>query len=378
MLSSGLALLLGVATSLAAPMSSAAEPPRPAELWQAYPLQSESHDAVAGGTAGGQVARPVRIGTSGEVQYEGAGSNVAADIRLILQLGMLIALLYVAFLCVWFATTRRLRHASAGRGHRHAVQRVRGSEAAAVAKSDPAPRARSVAQRAGSTLASASSSWSCEIAWQPGRVRSRFQAVMVPPDSRARQVVVAESEGLRWPPTDVRNPQTHELEAALGALVASIVAAGWEPVQSGGAWSERRFVWRQEGKPPTTLELSKSRSSRRPVRSRQSRGHAGRRPGEPARWRAPRSADREAVLRVVAESPDVTTRELAAASGVEGDTLSALLRTLTQRGELEQRALPDGQTGYALPASAASREPPPAEPDARTDPSRLLGRHRRR
>jgi hypothetical protein len=356
--------------------SSAAEPPRPAELWQAYPLQSESHDAVAGGAAGGQGSRAV--GTSGGVQHEGAGSNTGGDIRLVLQLGMLIAVLYVAFLCVWFATTRRLRPAGAGRGLRHALQRVRGSQAAAVARSDPAPRARSVAKPAGPKLASASSPWACKIAWQPGRVRSRFQVVLVPPNSRARQVVVAESEGLPWPPTDVRKPQTHELEAALGALVASIVAAGWEPVQSGGAWSERRFVWRHEGKPPTTLESSNGRPSRRPVRSRQSRGHDGRRPGEPARWRAPRSADREAVLRVVAERPGVTTRELAAASGVEGDTLSALLRTLTQRGELGQRALPDGQTGYALRASAASCEPPPAEPDARTDPSRLLGRHRRR
>jgi hypothetical protein len=62
----------------------------------------------------------------------------------------------------------------------------------------------------------------------------------------------------------------------------------------------------------------------------------------------------------------VTRRELAAASGVKGGTLSALLRTLTQRGELEKGALPRGQTGYALAASAASGEQPPAEPGAST------------
>jgi hypothetical protein len=377
-LSSGLALLLGVAMSLAVPMpSSAAEAPSASELWRAYPLQTRAHDAVSGGTAGDQLPDSVPMGTSGEVQYEGAGPDVAADIRLILQLGMLIALLYVAFLCVWFATTRQLRTVGAGRGLRHALQRVRGSRVAAVAKSDPLPRGRSVAQRPNSTLARPSSLWSCEIAWQPGQVRSRFQAVMSPPNSRARRVV-AESEGLRWPPRDVRKLPTRELEAALGRLVASIVAAGWEPVQSGGAWSERRFVWRQEGKPPTTLELSRSRPSLSPVRSWRSRGDAGRSPATPTRRRAPHSADREAVLRVVAERPGVMTRELAAASGVKGDTLSALLRTLTERGELEQRPLPDGQTGYTLPASAASGEPPPAEPGASTDPDRLLGRHPRR
>jgi hypothetical protein len=358
--SSGLALLVGVALSLAAPMPSrAAEPPRPSELWRAYPLRPKAHDAVSGGTAGGQASRSVRMATPGEVQYEGAGPDAAAETFLVLQLGMLIAFLYVAFLCVWFSTTRHVRPVGAGRDLRHARQCVR--------------RSRAVAQRATLTSASASSLWSCEIAWQPGQLRSRFQAVMAPPDSRARRVV-AESKGLRWPPTDVRKPPTRELEAALGALVASIVAAGWEPVQSGGAWSEWRFVWRQEGKPPTTLELSRSTPSPSPVRSRRSRGDAGPSPAKPARGRAPRGANREAVLRVVAERPGVTTRELAAASGVKGGTLSALLRTLTQRGELEMRALPGGQTGYALPASAPSGEPPPAEPGASTDP----GRHPRR
>ena len=72
----------------------------------------------------------------------------------------------------------------------------------------------------------------------------------------------------------------------------------------------------------------------------------------PARKRAPRGANREAVLRVIRARPGVTPRELASASGVTGGTLSALLRTLTQRGELEKRTLAGGQTGYVLPASA--------------------------
>jgi hypothetical protein len=67
-----------------------------------------------------------------------------------------------------------------------------------------------------------------------------------------------------------------------------------------------------------------------------------------ARKRAPRGANRESVLRVVGERPGVTTAELAAASGVERNTLYALLSTLTKRGELECRELPGGKTGYAM------------------------------
>jgi hypothetical protein len=74
----------------------------------------------------------------------------------------------------------------------------------------------------------------------------------------------------------------------------------------------------------------------------------------PARKRAARGANREAVLRVIGERPGVSARELAAASGVTGGTLYTLLRRLTQEGTLEKRELPGGQTGYAIAASAAS------------------------
>jgi hypothetical protein len=84
------------------------------------------------------------------------------------------------------------------------------------------------------------------------------------------------------------------------------------------------------------------------------RGH-DRRQVTPAH-RAPRGANREAVLRAVNERPDVSARELAAVSGVHGGTLYALLRTLVERGELEKLTLPGGQTGYrpAAPRIASS------------------------
>src|SRR3954467_9537810 len=75
--------------------------------------------------------------------------------------------------------------------------------------------------------------------------------------------------------------------------------------------------------------------------------------GKPARARAPRGANRTAVLAVVRERPGVTASELAAASGVTGGTLYALLRRLTEQGELAKRELTGGQTGYAIDGSGA-------------------------
>ena len=62
----------------------------------------------------------------------------------------------------------------------------------------------------------------------------------------------------------------------------------------------------------------------------------------------------------------MTSRELAAASGVQGGTLSALLRTLVSRGELEKRPLPGGQTGYALAQSVPAGDAPAAKPTGAT------------
>lgn len=193
---------------------------------------------------------------------EGVAPDAAADSRLVLQVGMLVALLYVAFVCVWLSRTRR------GHALEHVRQRVRALWAAAVARPAAVVRARSLTRRPGA----AESPWTCAIAWKRGRVRSRFQAVSFTPGDPKRRVV-AESTGVRWPPKDARNPPTRELEAALGALFASIVATGWEPAQPDGSWSERRFVWRGPGAPPATLRPS-SRPPVSPDGRRRSRGPA--------------------------------------------------------------------------------------------------------
>lgn len=192
-----------------------------------------------------------------------------------LQLGMLFALLCVALLCAWLSPTRRRRALGQTRHRVRALWVALAGSAVALA--------RSVTRRPAAT----DTPWACEIAWKPGPVWSRFQAVIVTADDRKRRVV-AESTGLSWPSKDVRNLPTREPDAALGALVASILATGWEPVQSSGSWSERRFVWRRPGEPATKLGPPRRRPSTSPAGVRRSRGAAGSHPVQPARgWASP-------------------------------------------------------------------------------------------
>lgn len=111
------------------------------------------------------------------------------------------------------------------------------------------------------------------------------------------------------------------------------------------------------GERTSTASAPPSTGSRRPARSR---AHVAT-TAKPRR-RAPRGANREAVLRAVSDRPGATSAELAAVSGVGRNTLNGLLARLVKVGELQTRALPTGRTGYALGAaqSAASAGAVPA------------------
>jgi len=78
-----------------------------------------------------------------------------------------------------------------------------------------------------------------------------------------------------------------------------------------------------------------------PARRRQ--GTSPRRGRRPAR-RAPRGANRAAVLGVLGERPG----ELSSAAGVARPVLYALLKTLEERGEVLKEPLPGGTAGYRL------------------------------
>ena len=76
---------------------------------------------------------------------------------------------------------------------------------------------------------------------------------------------------------------------------------------------------------------------------------AARKPASgPPRKRAPRGANRDAVLRAVREQPGATTAELASASGVDRNTLYALLARLVKDGVLQRSKPPGGRAGYSL------------------------------
>src|SRR4051812_46017841 len=89
--------------------------------------------------------------------------------------------------------------------------------------------------------------------------------------------------------------------------------------------------------------------------------------------RAPRGANRAAVLRALGERPGVGVSELAAATGVKKPVLHGLLARLVEQGEVVKEALPGGARGYALPregapAGTAAGTPAVAEPSVGPGP----------
>jgi hypothetical protein len=82
------------------------------------------------------------------------------------------------------------------------------------------------------------------------------------------------------------------------------------------------------------------------------RGGSGRRSSG---RRAPRGANRAAVLKVLADRPGVSATELSSASGVAKPVLYNLLKTLKQRGEIREETLPAGTTRVSRRCGAAGR-----------------------
>jgi IclR helix-turn-helix domain len=150
----------------------------------------------------------------------------------------------------------------------------------------------------------------------------------------------------------------HErLEAALAVLGALPGSAFAAPSRAASA-------------PSVTESASTPTAAGREPRKRRS-------PGSVRRARAPRGANRTAVLEAARGRPGASAGELAAATGVSRPVVYALVKTLIEEGELVKQELPAGLSGYALPA-----EPPAAgwvggEPaDASGSPSSGQGSRR--
>jgi len=65
-----------------------------------------------------------------------------------------------------------------------------------------------------------------------------------------------------------------------------------------------------------------------------------------SRTRAPRGANREAILSLVGERPGVTATEIADVTKISRAVTYNTLAKLVERNQLEKTELPGGQTGY--------------------------------
>ena len=93
------------------------------------------------------------------------------------------------------------------------------------------------------------------------------------------------------------------------------------------------------------------RAASRPVLAKTRQAPRRRSARSTVRKRAPRGANRKAVLAALAERPGASAAELSAASGVEKNVLYGVLRTLAQQGEVSRVQLPGGGNGYRFAAA---------------------------
>jgi hypothetical protein len=235
-----LAPLLGVLLCLGAPaLAGAADKPDPSKLWEAYPLEQKptQTDRRVASVVHSVDYRYVSAARPGDLSYGGDPT----DARLVMQLAMLIAVMYVGFLAVWFLATRNLR--TVGIGDR-LLGRLRD------------PRAEAPRPAGGD-----SGEWTCRTVWRPDR--SCFEVVARPPGGgRAR--VLGDSRRVDWARDD-------EIERVLDDVVRAIESAGWTRSAQDGPWAERQFTWRAAGDPPDRLGDSPPRGARARFRSRRER-----------------------------------------------------------------------------------------------------------
>lgn len=86
--------------------------------------------------------------------------------------------------------------------------------------------------------------------------------------------------------------------------------------------------------------------------------------GEPVAKRAPRGANKTALLVAITERPGATPGELAEATGIAKPIVYNALNQLVKRNEARAVELPSGGKGYALPVVTDAQVAAEAEPEA--------------
>jgi hypothetical protein len=70
---------------------------------------------------------------------------------------------------------------------------------------------------------------------------------------------------------------------------------------------------------------------------------------EPIRRATPSGANKQRILKVIADSPGITPREIAAQTGIDRPVVASTVNRLKRRGEVRPEAAPGRRGGVALP-----------------------------
>ncbi|MBE2319086.1 helix-turn-helix domain-containing protein [Solirubrobacter sp. CPCC 204708] len=114
--------------------------------------------------------------------------------------------------------------------------------------------------------------------------------------------------------------------------------------------AEHEPLLREREQIQAALEQPPFASSPRPVAAKRAPARKA------AAKRAPRGANREAILKAVDERPGASATEIADVTNISRAVTYNTLAKLVEQGRLEKAELPGGQTGYK-PATPAEPQP---------------------
>lgn len=228
-----------LASAAYAVSSQAAQEPSPEELWEAYPLDP--------GQAGAQPADPAPTPTAAPTRRTGSTAQPAAEADeggpLVLVLAGVVAAFAVG---LGAGDLRRRRRRRTG-----AAPMPAPAPAAAALPPRPIAVPPLPARRFGRPHPwpeEAASTWTCEIDWKPGYIRSGFRAMAAAPGD-PRRTRFGQSRSIKWTLMSEPEPPTDELVEVLRELVTALTQAGWERIGPGGPWYAQRFLWAGDRQP---------------------------------------------------------------------------------------------------------------------------------
>jgi hypothetical protein len=94
----------------------------------------------------------------------------------------------------------------------------------------------------------ATRTWTCEIDWKPGYIKSGFRAMAAAPGD-ARRTRFGQSRPIMWTLMSEPEPPTDELVEVLRELATALMQDGWVRIGPGGPWYAQRFLWAGDRQP---------------------------------------------------------------------------------------------------------------------------------